>query len=95
MEKTEIFIISNRASNHSNTQILLDSKFIQFFDSRMLLDVKLDNKMNFIKHMKLVTNKLSKNTGIFYRIKDCMNTQARFNLYYFFLYTYLSYNVIV
>ena len=91
VEKTETITISNRVTNHSNTHIMLDSEFIQFFDSCMFLGVKLDNKKNFINHIKHVSNKLSKNTGIFYRIKDCMNTQARLNFYYSF---YLSISII-
>ena len=38
-------------------------------------------------------SKISKNCGIFYKIKDQMPHQARLNYYYAMIYPYLSYNI--
>ena len=41
----------------------------------------------------MITSKLSKHSGILYRIRDCLPHQARMNFYFAFIYPYLTYNV--
>ena len=95
VEKTEMVIVSNKKTTHSNNQIMLGGEFIEYNDECVFLGVKIDNRLNFSNHIKYVANKLSKNTGIFYRIKDNMTKQARISYYYSLFFPYISYNVIV
>ena len=90
-----MILISNRIPNHSNNQIIPDHQFIKYNDMCMSLGVGIDNKLNLSNHVTYVSNKLSKNTVIFYRIKDGMAERARPNFYYAFLYPYMPNNIIV
>ena len=88
-------LISNKNTENMNGQILFDNESLKFSNSCVFLGTRLDHKMNFADHTGYVLDKLSKNTGILYRIKDNMTPQARLNFYYALLYPYLSYNVVV
>ena len=72
-----MFLISNKFTNYSNNQIILDDDFIKHNDMCTCLSVKIDGKLNFSNHVTYVSSKLLKNTGVFYRIKDSMTKQTR------------------
>ena len=93
--KTEMMIFSNRINNHNNNQVSLQNDFIEFKNECNFLGTLLDNKLNFSGHINRVLNKLSKSTGILYKIRDMLPMQARINFYYSMIYPYLTYNIIV
>ena len=95
VEKTEMILVSNKKKTHANDQIILGGEYIKYDDECVFLGVRMDNRLNFSSHINYVVNKLSKNTGIFYRIKDNMPKQARINYYYSLIFPYLTYNVVV
>ena len=88
-------LISNKNVTSTNSQISFDSEFLNFSSSCVFLGTRLDHKLNFADHTQYVLDKVSKNTGILYRIKDDMTPQARLNYYYALMYPYLSYNIVV
>ena len=51
--------------------------------------------MSFTSHIDFVTKKMSKNTGILYKIKDLLPLRTRLDYYFAFIYPYLTYNVLV
>ena len=57
--------------------------------------MKLDNKLTFCSHIKYITSKLARSTGIFYKIRDNFTLSAKLNFYYAFMYPFFSYNIIV
>ena len=95
VDKTEMVLISNKNVMNINGQVLFDNEFLNFSNSCVFLGTRLDHKLSFADHTGYVLDKLSKNTGILYRIKDDMTPQARLNYYYALLYPYLSYNIVV
>ena len=92
--KTEVLIFSNRLNNSVVVNTVLQGEIIQPCESCKYLGVYLDRKMNFSKHIEHVTKKVSRHTGILYRIRDYLPMKARLDYYYAFVYPYLSYNVI-
>lgn len=51
--------------------------------------------MNFKNHIQHIISKISKNTGILYKIRDFLPLSSRKNYYYAYIYPYLSYNIIL
>ena len=94
VEKTELMIFSNQRINYSDNEIELDGEYLKFTDCSMFLGLKLDCKLKFSDHISNITDKISKNVGIFYKIKDNLSLEARKTYYYSFVYPYLTYNVI-
>ena len=59
------------------------------------LGVRIDGKLNFAQHTGTVMGKISKSTGILYKLKELLPTQSRVDYYYCFVYPYLSYCVLI
>ena len=59
------------------------------------LGIYLDNKLTFNDHIKYVNSKISRHTGILYKIRDHLPIKSRLDYYYAYIYPYLSYNVII
>ena len=51
----------------------------------------LDDRLHFKAHIKMVSSKISKNIGIFYRTRNFLSVNARTDLYYCFVYPYFLY----
>ena len=94
VNKTEMILISNRSQTNTDDQIVLNNEYIKFNETVMFLGVKIDTGLTFNNHISYITTKLSKSTGIFYRIRDNLNERARLNFYYGFMYPLLSYNIL-
>ena len=59
------------------------------------LGVVIDNKLNWSAHIKYICNKMSKSIGIINKVRKLLNKETLINLYYVFIYPYLTYcNVI-
>ena len=59
------------------------------------LGVIIDDKLNFSKHISFISGKISRSTGILYRIKSMLPMRKRLDFYYNFVYPYLSYGIVV
>ena len=62
-------------------------------NSCKFLGVLIDNRLSFKNHVKYVTDRISRNSSIFYEIHDKLPFKARLNCYYGFIYPYLTYNI--
>ena len=59
------------------------------------LGIKLDNKLNFSSHISHICSKLSKTTGILYRICKFVPLNVLIKLYYSLVYPYILYGVVI
>ena len=94
-KKTELIIFTNKVFTSTNSDVQFCGENLNFGNSCKFLGVSLNNSLRFAQHIGSVVDKISKHTGIFYRIRDKLPLKARFNYYYGFIYPYLSYNVVV
>ena len=92
--KTEIMIVSNRVFE-SRSDFLLQNDVLKPSESCKFLGVYLDNKLSFKNHIQHITSKISRHTGILYKIRDLLPVKSRLDYYYSFIYPYLTYCVIV
>ena len=95
VDKTNLLICTNKKIPNEPCSIMIDNDIIHPSNTTKFLGVTLDNKLNFSAHISLVLNKIAKNTGILYRIKDNLPIKARLNFYYALIYPYITYNIIV
>ena len=92
--KTELMVISNRDTEDS-TNLNFDDHEIIPQSVCKFLGVRIDSSMSFKSHIQYVINKISKHTGILYRIRNYLPRRARLDYYYAFIFPYLSFNVTV
>ena len=93
--KTKLLIVSNRTLPNYNLSIrFLDTEILQS-NCCKYLGVYLDNKLSFKDHIKHINGKISRHTGILYKIRDNLPLKTRLDYYYAFIYPYLSYNIII
>ena len=96
VSKTNAIIFSNRSvPDNLHFSLHPDNNSIDIVNDVKFLGVHIDRKLNFSNHIKYITGKIARNTGIFYRIRSSLPLKARINFYYSFIYPYLSYGVIV
>ena len=92
--KTELLLVSNKRENFDNANITLHNEVINPCNSCKYLGVHFDKNMTFGVHIDDVLNKISRHTGILFKIRNNLPAKARLDYYYAFIYPYLSYNVI-
>ena len=93
--KTELLLHSNRRQAFTNQVVLLNGQDIPFSNCSTFLGTIIDENLNFSPHIGHILQKISRNSGILYRIKDQLTTAVRINFYYSFIFPYLTYSVIV
>ena len=92
--KTEILLVSNRLGSTDDVNITFHNEDRTPCDSCKYLGVHLDKNMNFGVQIRDVVNKISRHTGVLFKIRNNLPMKARLDYYYAFIYPYLSYNVI-
>ena len=55
------------------------------------LGVVIDSKLNWSEHVKYIKNKMLKETGIIYKMRKYFKKSTLSNMYYSFIFPYLSY----
>ena len=93
--KTKLLIVSNRIHSQRNLSINLLDNVISPVDHCKYLGLRLDNKMTFKNHIGYVISKISRYTGILYKIRDNLPMKTRLDYYYAYIYPYLSYNTLI
>ena len=94
-EKTEVLFITKSPVDREQCKVILGNKALDFKNSCKFLGVFVDNKLNFRDHINHVVSKLSRNSGILFKIRGSLPLAARIDFYNAFIYPYLTYNVII
>jgi len=94
-EKSNIMLITNRDRPTTIQPIFLNNKIVSFCNEVKFLGLIVDSKLKFTSHILAISNKISRNLGIFYKIRHFVDKKILLKLYYAFVYPYLIYcNVI-
>lgn len=93
--KTEAILFTNRPIPQNHDNICLGNTDLNFTSSCRYLGIQLDKSLSFSNHISSIIGKLSKISGILFKIRDSLTLNARINFYYAFCYPYLSQNVVV
>ena len=95
VEKTEAILFTNRPHSCDAGHIVLQDEELEFSQTCKFLGINIDKNLSFSTHINYIVGKISRNTGILYKIKDKMPTKARIDYYYAFIYPYISYNILI
>ena len=77
------------------THIPIDSNIIKQVVSTKFLGIHIDQHLTWVDHVKVISNKISKNIGIIRKIGHLLPTQVLTSLYYTLINPYLLYGNIV
>lgn len=90
--KTNVILFSNRIAVHDiNSCVVLGNSDLDFQFNTRFLGVEIDSKLKFCSHISLLSSKLSKTVGIFYKLSNKLSEKTLVNLYYNLFYPYIIY----
>ena len=91
IDKTNVMLFSNihLASDLSN--ISLNNTQIQYASSVRFLGVEIDNKLKFNNHINSISNKISKNAGVLYKLRQFVPQNILITIYRSLVESYLNY----
>ena len=89
-DKTFYLLITNQRNTDDFTITINGHDLICKTEGKFL-GIILDNKMKFNQHIRYICNKISKTTGIIYKLKDLLPKHCLFSLYYSFILPYMTY----
>ena len=96
VQKTNAIVFSNKLKpDNTENRLLLSGEEVQFADAVKYLGVYIDSKLKFGEHIRTISGKLARNTGLLYHIRHNLPMTARLNYYYGFIFPFLNYNIIL
>ena len=91
--KTKLLLVSNRLPSHPDLSIRILGNEILPTNCCKYLGIYLDKRLTFKDHIKYVNGKISRHTGILYKVRDNLPIKTRIDYYYAYIYPYLAYNI--
>ena len=96
IKKTHVMVFGRKSKNQTNDlSVTIEGTKLELVKHTKFLGVILDNEINWKQHILHISQKLSKSLGILKRARQFLNTSTLLQLYYSFLYPYLSYCCII
>ena len=86
---------NNPSVRNRRNDIFIDGIEIYTVNHTQFLGVIIDNKINWSDHIKYICNNISKSIGIIKTVKSKLNKKTLVNLYYTFIYPYITYGYVV
>ena len=93
ISKTNFVIFASKKKTHKNVTLLLNKKAIQQADHVKYLGVLIDSQLTFTQHITSLLNKISRVTGLMYKIRSCVNNKTLNMIYYSLIYPFLLYGI--
>ena len=93
--KTKLLVVSNRIPLHYNLSINILDNEISPSNCCKYLGVHLDKRLTFKDHIKYINGKISRHTGILYKIRNNLPMKTRLDYYYAYIYPFLAYNITI
>ena len=83
--KTKLLMVSTRIRSQQNYSINLLNNLVSPVDHCKYLGVRIDNKLTFKDHIGYIITKISRYTGILYKIRDNLPMKNRLDYYYAYI----------
>ena len=81
----------SRIKQNANNKVVTDHMELIKVDSAKYLGVIIDRKLYWIGHIAYLKNIISKGIGIMYKARQFLSKRALLDLYYVYIYPYLTY----
>ena len=95
ISKTNMMLFSNIHSPSDMTDIYMNNLKIEFASSIRFLGVLIDDKLKFVEHIDNILQKISKNIGILYRLRQFMPVHGLIMIYRSLVECYLNYCILI
>jgi len=98
IDKTKYMIFGqNKRKQYQPSQIVLklNDQDIERVNSIKFLGIVIDEKLDWRKNTKMISNKIAKAIGILRKARKCLNHSSLRSLYFSFISSYLSYCIVV
>ena len=91
--KKSFFMIFHRSRIKKNVsnEVVIDNKELIKVESAKYLGAIIDRKLNWIDHITYAKNRISKGIGIMYKARHFLSKRALLDLYYAYIYPYMTY----
>ena len=94
-KKSVALIVSPNSNQKEDLQILINSSQIPNVQTTKYLGIEIDNDLSFSNHTSILTTKLSRLTGIFWKMKNYLTKDVLLKLYYALLYPHITYGIVL
>ena len=86
-------MVFHRARLKPTKDVMIRQNKIAFTKSTKFLGIIIDDKLKWTEHINYVKNKMSKSSGILFKVRNCLDKNTLKQLYYLFVYPYLIYGI--
>ena len=93
ISKTNFVIFAAKNKPLQNVTIQIYKKAIQQVQYVKYLGILIDSQLTFAQHISSVVKKVSRVTGLMYRIRNCVDNQTLKMIYYSLVYSHLLYGI--
>ena len=91
ISKTHYMLLSNKKVIQPNVTIEINGQPITCVTKTKFLGVIIDNKLTWKEHISYICGKVAKGIGIISKVRKYLNKNTLLDLYYSFIYPYLTY----
>ena len=93
--KTNYILFQNRSIKKSIPPIMLNGEILKKVNQTQFLGVIIDENLNWKSHIDHISLKISKVTGILYRVRHNLTSDALLSIYYTLCYPHFTYCVAI
>ena len=91
IDKTNFMIFRPKGKNEICPSININGSIIKEVDNAKFLGIIIDNKLNWLEHIKCISRKIAKGTGIIIKARKSFETETLLNLYNALIFPPISY----
>ena len=93
IDQTNFMIFRPKGKKASCPTIHINGSSIQEVDDAKFLGIIIDNKLNWIEHIKCISRKIAKGTGIIIKARKSFESETLLNLYNALIFPYITYGI--
>ena len=93
IDKTNFMIFRPKGRKESCPTIHINGSSIEEVDDAKFLGIIIDNKLNWIEHIKYISRKIAKGTGIIIKARKSFESETLLNVYNALIFPYITYGI--
>ena len=93
IDKTNFMIFRPKGKKESCPTIHINGSSIQEVDDAKFLGIIIDNKLNWTEHIKCISRKIAKGTGIIIKARKSFESETLLNLYNALIFPHITYGI--
>ena len=90
VNKTQMIMLSRKKILTRQNEVILRNEVVQRVNKAIFLGVIVDQHLNWKDHISMISQKMSKSSGIIYRIRNTLDIKSKRLIYYSLIHPYLT-----